>query len=87
MKKGKVGRNDLCPCGSGLKYKKCCINKLPVENIMFGGALSDNEMCEVIIDKCDKCGKVGAIFEVQFGFIGDKTSGETKHCIECAEFL
>ncbi len=19
-----VGRNDLCPCGSGLKYKKCC---------------------------------------------------------------
>ena len=20
----KVGRNDLCPCGSGLKYKKCC---------------------------------------------------------------
>lgn len=21
----KVRRNDLCPCGSGLKYKKCCI--------------------------------------------------------------
>lgn len=21
----KVGRNDLCPCGSGKKYKKCCI--------------------------------------------------------------
>lgn len=21
---GKVGRNDPCPCGSGLKYKKCC---------------------------------------------------------------
>ncbi|PJE79940.1 hypothetical protein CI610_01066 [invertebrate metagenome] len=21
-----VGRNDLCPCGSGRKYKKCCIN-------------------------------------------------------------
>ena len=20
----KVGRNELCPCGSGLKYKKCC---------------------------------------------------------------
>jgi uncharacterized protein YecA (UPF0149 family) len=19
-----VGRNDPCPCGSGLKYKKCC---------------------------------------------------------------
>ena len=21
---GKIGRNDLCPCGSGKKYKKCC---------------------------------------------------------------
>ena len=20
----KVGRNDLCPCGSGKKYKSCC---------------------------------------------------------------
>lgn len=24
----KVGRNDPCPCGSGTKYKKCCIDKL-----------------------------------------------------------
>ena len=22
--KPKIGRNDPCPCGSGLKYKKCC---------------------------------------------------------------
>ena len=22
----KIGRNDPCPCGSGLKYKKCCLN-------------------------------------------------------------
>jgi len=22
---GKIGRNELCPCGSGLKYKKCCL--------------------------------------------------------------
>lgn len=21
----KVGRNDRCPCGSGLKYKRCCL--------------------------------------------------------------
>jgi len=20
----KVGRNELCPCGSGKKFKKCC---------------------------------------------------------------
>ena len=24
---GKVGRNDPCPCGSGNKYKKCCLGK------------------------------------------------------------
>ena len=24
QKSGKIGRNDPCPCGSGLKYKKCC---------------------------------------------------------------
>ncbi len=23
----KVGRNDPCPCGSGKKYKNCCIQK------------------------------------------------------------
>ncbi len=23
----KVGRNDPCPCGSGKKYKKCCLPK------------------------------------------------------------
>ncbi len=21
------GRNDLCPCGSGRKYKQCCLDK------------------------------------------------------------
>ncbi|MGA2136175.1 MAG: SEC-C metal-binding domain-containing protein [Bryobacteraceae bacterium] len=25
----KPGRNDLCPCGSGIKFKRCCLGKLP----------------------------------------------------------
>lgn len=25
----KIGRNDPCPCGSGKKYKKCCLGKRP----------------------------------------------------------
>ncbi len=25
IKEAKVGRNDPCPCGSGKKYKKCCL--------------------------------------------------------------
>lgn len=22
-----IGRNSTCPCGSGLKFKKCCLHK------------------------------------------------------------
>jgi len=24
LSRGKIGRNDICLCGSGLKFKKCC---------------------------------------------------------------
>src|ERR1700688_239056 len=26
----KVGRNDACPCGSGKKYKRCCLPNQPI---------------------------------------------------------
>ncbi len=26
-KQPKIGRNDSCPCGSGEKYKRCCLIK------------------------------------------------------------
>lgn len=26
-KNGKIGRNDPCPCGSGKKFKKCCLGR------------------------------------------------------------
>jgi len=29
----KVGRNAPCPCGSGKKYKKCCLNKDQMEGL------------------------------------------------------
>ncbi len=29
-KNEKFGRNDACPCGSGLKYKKCCLGRRDV---------------------------------------------------------
>jgi methionyl aminopeptidase len=28
----KVGRNHPCPCGSGLKYKKCCLTKASIRS-------------------------------------------------------
>jgi hypothetical protein len=36
----KPGRNDLCSCGSGKKFKKCCANKQPGNRMsMLGVAL------------------------------------------------
>lgn len=29
----KIGRNEPCPCGSGLKYKKCCLLKKPMKSV------------------------------------------------------
>lgn len=35
--KGKIGRNDFCVCGSGKKYKKCCLRKYElVAQILMG---------------------------------------------------
>jgi len=28
----KIGRNDACPCGSGRKYKRCCLGKQQAVN-------------------------------------------------------
>jgi preprotein translocase subunit SecA len=32
---GKIGRNDLCPCGSGMKYKKCGMLNTPEHQRMM----------------------------------------------------
>ena len=37
----KPGRNDPCPCGSGKKYKKCC---LPKDNAQKRADLEDEEI-------------------------------------------
>jgi len=34
----KIGRNEPCPCGSGIKFKKCCLNKkegIPVKEYYY----------------------------------------------------
>ncbi len=37
IRKTKIHRNDPCPCGSGLKYKKCCLgNHKPAEGVAIG---------------------------------------------------
>lgn len=43
----KIGRNDLCYCGSGKKYKNCCIKK-DQEVVRIKESL---EKCETVSDK------------------------------------
>ena len=60
----KIGRNDPCPCGSGKKYKKCCMdNKLIMKDCFGdqGGAPLHGEVPEgcfncdsAIFDRCHK---------------------------------
>ena len=38
----KIGRNELCSCGSGKKYKNCCLKKQNVD---------DNELIKNILKK------------------------------------
>jgi tetratricopeptide (TPR) repeat protein len=33
----RVGRNDLCPCGSGKKFKKCCEGKDARADMFYAG--------------------------------------------------
>jgi hypothetical protein len=34
----KTGTNNPCPCGSGKKYRNCCLNKKPREEIVIVGS-------------------------------------------------
>lgn len=38
VKLQKVGRNDPCPCGSGRKFKKCCLEsqrgRIPAKKVV-----------------------------------------------------
>ncbi len=42
-----IGRNDPCPCGSGKKYKKCCLGKL-------GGKTGPDDMQDIIAEVRNK---------------------------------
>ena len=37
----KIGRNDPCPCGSGKKYKKCCLGK--ADDVYYSNPLNFQE--------------------------------------------
>lgn len=53
----KIGRNAPCPCGSGIKYKKCCLDKnkagVPVEQVAAVETVKQVEAVEVAMTPVD----------------------------------
>lgn len=49
LKKEKIGRNDLCKCGSGKKYKKCC-ELLRRETKYTLGQMISSEKCRQVLE-------------------------------------
>ena len=47
----KVGRNDPCPCGSGKKYKRCCLEKDEAAARALAAATPPPSVAEEIADK------------------------------------
>lgn len=47
----KIGRNDLCPCKSGKKYKKCCLSKDEYLPKKLGGILEEDLQRERLYGK------------------------------------
>ncbi len=44
----KIGRNSLCPCGSGKKYKKCCLSKDSPQESNAVVDLSIDQFCQLL---------------------------------------
>jgi hypothetical protein len=48
-----VGRNDPCPCGSGKKFKKCCLGKAELEFAAPDDPFAVDEVDEFEVDEFD----------------------------------
>jgi hypothetical protein len=54
----KIGRNELCPCGSGRKHKRCCLVALAIEpSTAVNGVArteSHHELCPCCVDELNE---------------------------------
>ena len=60
-----TGRNEKCPCGSGLKFKNCCIDKIQTLNI-------NKSILDEILDRPNPYFKEVQTFIIENQFYGKK---------------
>jgi hypothetical protein len=76
MKIPATGRNDPCPCGSGKKFKKCCLLKqeaIPFEHEPAGASADLHQAMEGI--------QFGSLTEVQ-AFVGQHTQQQNQRPLD-----
>jgi len=89
----KTGRNDPCPCGSGKKFKKCCLGKAPAgPGIVASPGISREKLAIAADYFRDKdAGRGPAQQFVAFAQplldVTDGTKATTEHALTCAQFL
>lgn len=50
----KISRNDLCPCGSGKKFKKCCENQKKTRTFhLLSSEQRVQEICSLLFKKTE----------------------------------
>lgn len=75
LRKAKTpGRNDKCPCNSGLKFKKCCFTK-----IRYFNSLTREQKQELYVDNLLLTPKLQAAL--------DKAQKKTKEVVPIQETL
>jgi hypothetical protein len=45
-----IGRNDICPCGSNIKYKKCCLEPLSIAEAIISPFMAKREFPFATVD-------------------------------------
>jgi hypothetical protein len=74
-----VGRNDPCPCGSGKKYKKCCLGKADI--IATNNAQSHHQSIEAGVYQ-----SINNLMELGYRYPGDSSKACT-HWLAAWEFF
>ena len=46
----KVGRNAPCPCGSGRKYKQCCLKQLELDRYTAADRAAAHERLQAVLE-------------------------------------
>lgn len=71
----KIGRNDPCPCGSGKKYKKCCLDKAVKPATPMPTLFSEADRASVLNKLrvfAERPDQVADVAEASFDYWGDR---------------